>query len=73
MTVAVSGADRIFTITFSPDIGDASLIQQSTATNLGIQAVETTKGFSSGKVQLIIEDLPSNLINVNDTAANVNF
>ena len=52
--------------------GDAPLIQvQNTSLTTNIN--EVTQGFSENYVQLLIEDVPSNVINLFDTTTNVFF
>ncbi len=40
---------------------------------MNITCTELVKGYSSGKVQLIIENVASSIINANDPVTNVKF
>ena len=50
--------------------GDAPLIKIGN-TSLSVNISEQTKGFSSNSIQLLIENVPSPIINVYDTKTNV--
>ena len=61
-----------FTLFSNVKLGDAPLMKESTG-NININITERTKGFSSGKVQLLIADIPSLPFDVKDTTENVYF
>lgn len=64
---------KTYAIYFSSDLGDVPIIKELTG-NVMTLIEEQTKGVASGgKIQLVIQNVSTNLFSLADTSTNVNY
>lgn len=69
--LADDGVSIVYSVKFSSDLGDVSMIQETTS-NVNAVIIETVKGVPSGnRFQLVIQNGKTGLFKFSDPKANV--
>ena len=63
-------SDLVYLVTFSSDLGDVPLLQSDAPTLVNVTEI-AAGSTSRSTIQLLIEDVPSSLINLDASIANV--